>query len=172
MGAWGITERQSDHGLDLLEIIVARQLREVDFATFNVSEARELLRQDTQNEIEQYRQKERPPALKEFYLETLTHSFIHAEVLIAECLADYYQTGELTIYDYVGENYDPIEYRIKDFIVSSADFPPLLEVLRSVQSPEHWLYQSWCDEDTRQRWLAHIQSVQRSLKEHYEKVGL
>ena len=56
MGAWGILERQSDNGLDLLGIIVAEQLRKVDFATFNVAEAVKLLNEDTQNEIEQYRQ--------------------------------------------------------------------------------------------------------------------
>ena len=94
MGAWDITERQSDHGMELLEIIIIYQLRKVDFATFNIAEASELLRQDTLNEIEQYKQRKRPPALSEFYLETLTQSFTHAAVLLAECLSDYYQTGE------------------------------------------------------------------------------
>lgn len=39
MGAWGITERESGYGLDLLGTIVAKQLKAVDFATFNVAEA-------------------------------------------------------------------------------------------------------------------------------------
>ena len=43
MGAWGITERQSDDGLDLLGIIIAEHLRKVDFTVFNVSEAVKLL---------------------------------------------------------------------------------------------------------------------------------
>ena len=38
MGAWGITVRQSDDGLDLLDTIVMEQLRKVEFAAFNVSE--------------------------------------------------------------------------------------------------------------------------------------
>ena len=37
MGAWGITIRQSDDGLDLLDTIVAEQLRNVNFTVFNVS---------------------------------------------------------------------------------------------------------------------------------------
>ena len=32
MGAWGILERQSDYGLDLLGTIVGTQLKAVDFA--------------------------------------------------------------------------------------------------------------------------------------------
>ena len=43
MGAWGITVRQSDDGLDLLDTIVMEQLRKVEFAAFNVSEAITLL---------------------------------------------------------------------------------------------------------------------------------
>lgn len=39
MGAWGITERESGYGLELLGTIVAKQLKAVDFATFNVAEA-------------------------------------------------------------------------------------------------------------------------------------
>ena len=67
MGAWGITVRQSDDGLDLLDTIVAEQLRKVNFAAFNVSEAVTLLKQNIQEEIEQYRQK--PPSKStDFYI--------------------------------------------------------------------------------------------------------
>ena len=166
MGAWGILERQSDNGLDLLGVIVAEQLRKVDFAAFNVAEAVKLLNEDTQNEIEQYRQKP-PSEITEHYInESLMHSFTHAALLVAECLADYYQTGELIVYDYVGENYDPVKHCIKDFIVTSADLQSLLEVLQSVQNPEHWRYQCWVDDETCQRWLTHIQSVYQILKDH------
>ena len=51
MGAWGIRERQSDYGLDLLGTIVGTQLKAVDFAIFNTAEAIELLRQDIMEDI-------------------------------------------------------------------------------------------------------------------------
>ena len=53
MGAWGIIVRQSDDGLDLLDTIVAEQLRNVNFTVFNVSEAITLLNQTIQEELEQ-----------------------------------------------------------------------------------------------------------------------
>ncbi len=37
MGAWGITVRQNADCLDLLDTIVAEQLRTVNFIAFNVS---------------------------------------------------------------------------------------------------------------------------------------
>ena len=89
MGAWGILERQSDNGLDLLSVIVVDHLRKVDFSTFNVSEAVRLVTQFTSNEIEKYRQKP-PSELTEWYInEVLMHDFTHAALLVAECLADY-----------------------------------------------------------------------------------
>ena len=137
MGAWGITVRQSDDGLDLLDTIVMEQLRKVNFAVFNVSEAITLLNQTIQEAI-----------------------------LVAECLYDYYQTGELVVYDYVGELYDPIEYHIKNLVVTGNDLLSLLAELESVQSPEHWKYQGWASEEILRQWLKHIQSVQQTLKEH------
>ena len=166
MGAWGITECQSDHGLDLLEIIIFQQLRKVDFATFNISEASDLLRQDILDDIEQYKQHKRPTELSKFYLETLTQNYTHAAVLLAECLADYYLTGELIVYDYIGEDCELVEHRIKNFIVTSSDLKPLLKVLQKVQAPEHWLYQSWAGENIRQQWLTHIRSVYQTLSKH------
>ena len=166
MGAWGITVRQSDDGLDLLDTIVAEQLRKVNFAAFNVSEAVTLLKQNIQEEIEQYKQKP-PSKTTDFYIsETLMHNFTDAALLVAECLYDYYQTGELVVYDYVGENYDPVEYHIKNFIITGKDLPPLLAELKNVQSPEHWKYQGWASEEILQQWLEHIQSVQQTLEEH------
>ena len=166
MGSWGITMRQSDCGLDLLGIIVAEQLRPVDFAMFNVTDALEVLRQNIQNEIERYSQQQRPPELKKSYMESLSHDFTHAALLVAEYLADYYRTGELIIFDYVGENYDPVEHHIKNFIVTGTALQPLLTELESVQNPEHWKYQGWASKEILQQWLTHIQSVYQTLKEH------
>ena len=166
MGSWGITMRQSDCGLDLLGIIVEEQLRKVDFATFNVTDALEVLRRNIQNEIEQYRQRQRPPELKEFYMESLSHDFTNAALLVAECLADYYRTGELIVFDYVGENYDPVKHHIKNVIVTETDLQPLLVELESVQNPEHWKYQGWVSEEILQQWLKHIRSVYQTLHEH------
>ena len=139
MGAWGITVRQSDDGSDLLDTIVAEQLRKVNFAAFNVSEAVTLLKQNIQEEIEQYKQK--PPSKStDFYInEVLMHDFTNAAILIAE---------------------------IKNFIVTKTDLQPLLVELENVQTPDHWKYQGWASEEILKQWLLHIQSVYQTLKEH------
>ena len=51
MGSWGITMRESDYGLDLLGAIVNRQLKALDFSTFKVADALEVIKADIIEEI-------------------------------------------------------------------------------------------------------------------------
>ena len=166
MGSWSITIRESDYGLDLLGAIVDRQLKAVDFSTFNVADTLEVIKADIMEEIRLANRGCSATDLVFYFSENFPHKFTQGALLIAECLADYYRTEELVVYDYVGENYDPVEHRIREFVVTKADLQLLLEELQSVQNPEHWLYQSWFREQTCREWLDHIQSVCQTLKEH------
>ena len=166
MGSWGITERQSDYGLDLLGTIAATQLRAVDFATFNITDALEVIKADIMEEIRKANRGCSAENLVFYFNENFPRNFTHGALLIAECLADYYRTGELTVTEYIGENYDPVDHHIKEFTVTDADHRLLLDELRKVQDPEHGLYQSWFTEEIRQEWLAHIKAVQQLLEEH------
>ena len=166
MGSWGITERQSDYGLDLLGTIVATQLKAVDFATFNVADTLEVIKADIMEEIRKANRGCSAEKLVFYFSENFPQNFTHGALLAAECLADYYRTGELIVTEYVGKNYDLVDHHIKEVIVTPADLKILLDELQSVQNPEHELYQCWIGDDTCQRWLAHIQSVQQTLKEH------
>ena len=166
MGSWGITMRESDYGLDLLGTIIDRQLKASNFSTFKVADSLEVIKADIMEEIRLANRGCSAAELVIFFSERFPYNFTQGALLIAEFLADYYRTGELVVYDYVGENYDPVEHRIREFVVTKADLQLLLEELQSVQNPEHWLYQSWFREETRKEWLDHIQSVCQTLKEH------
>ena len=165
MGSWGITMRESDYGLELLGTVAASQLKQVDFSIFNTAEAIELLRQDILEEIKRAN-RGCPPEKLDYYINAnFPRDFTHAALLIAECLADYYRTGELTVTEYIGKNCDPVDHHIKEVTVTKDDLQLLLGELRKAQDPKHEMYQSWFKEETRQAWLKHIQSVQRTLEE-------
>ena len=142
------------------------QLKAVNFSNFNVADALEVIKADIMEEIRQANRGCSAADLVFYFTENFPRNFTQGALLIAECLTDYYRTGELIVYDYVGENYDPVEHRISEFVVTEADLHLLLEELQSVQVPEHWLYRSWIRDETRKEWLAHIQSVYLALKEH------
>ena len=67
MGAWGITMRESDYGLDLLGTVVKAQLKQTDFSDFHVTEAIELLRQDILEEIKRANRSCPPEKLDYYY---------------------------------------------------------------------------------------------------------
>lgn len=149
MGSWGITERQSDYGLDLLGTIVDKQLKQADFATFNAAEALEVIKADILNEI---RQGNRGCSAEDliFYIGANFHQyFTHGAILVAECLADYYCTGELTVTEYVGETYDPVDHHIKEVVVTPADLKILLDELRSLNKKP-----AWSERYSRPRWFS------------------
>ncbi len=166
MGAWGIAMRQSDYGLDLLGRIVDTQLKQAGFATFHVGEALEVIKADIMEEIRLSNRGCSAKQLVNYFGVTFPKRFTQGALLIAECLADCYRTGELIVTEYVGEKYDPVDHHIKEFAVTPADLKILLDELQSVQSPEHELYQSWIRDSDREKWLVHIQSIYQTLKEH------
>ena len=149
MGSWGITVLQSDYSLDLLGTIVDKQLKQADFATFNVAEALEVIKADILNEI---RQGNRGCSAEDliFYIGANFHQyFTHGAILVAECLADYYCTGELTVTEYVGETYDPVDHHIKEVVVTPADLKILLDELRSLNKKP-----AWSERYSRPRWFS------------------
>ena len=54
MGSCGVTERESDYGLDLLGMVVDQKLKEIDFEYFNLPEIKEFLKQAILDEIEHF----------------------------------------------------------------------------------------------------------------------
>lgn len=166
MGAWGITERESDYGLDLLGTIVATKLKAVDFATFNVAEALDVITADIMEEIRKANRGCSAEDLVFYFGISFPQNFTHGALLIAECLADYYRTGELIVTEYVGKNYDPVDHHIKEVTVTNAELKILLDELRKVQDPEHEIYQSWFEDSDCEKWLAHIRAVQQSLEKN------
>lgn len=45
-----------------------------------------------------------------YFSENFPRNFTQGTLLLAECLVDYYRTGELTVTEYLGKNYDPVDH--------------------------------------------------------------
>ena len=102
MGSWGITMRESDYGLDLLDTIVTTQLKAADFSTFNVADTLEVIKADIMEEIRKANRGSSAVELVFYFSECFSQNFTHGVLLLAECLADYYRTGDLIVTEYVG----------------------------------------------------------------------
>ena len=104
MGSWGITMRESDYGLDPLDTIVTTQLKAADFSTFNVADTLEVIKADIMEEIRKTNRGSSEVELVLYFSECFPQNFTHGALLLVECLADYYRTGELIVTEYVGKN--------------------------------------------------------------------
>ena len=126
MGAWGITERESDAGLDQLDLITVELLEPNGFEVFHVADAMALLRKNILAQIELANRGCSPEALKSYIEESYPCEFTHAALLLAECIGDYYRSGELIVNEYIRESNQLKERAVKKFVISSDDLQVLL----------------------------------------------
>ena len=164
MGAWGVTMRESDYGLDLLELIRDSMLVGIDYKYLNVSEAIELLRKHILDEIKKANRGCTPEELDFYIKENFQRDFEEAALLIAECLADYYEHGELVIYDFSSGNTGRPERYIRDVIVTDEDLKLLLTEMRKALPPESELYNSWEESEHLDEWHAYVKALCQTLE--------
>ena len=125
MGSWGITMRESDYGLDLLDTIVTTQLKAADFSTFNVADTLEVIKADIMEEIRKTNRGSSAVELVFYFSECFSQNFTHGALLLAECLADYYRTGELIVTEYVGKNCKASRTRSMSYINAGSVMIPV-----------------------------------------------
>jgi len=86
MGAWGITMRQSDYGLDLPGNIVDTKPKEAVFATFNMADALKVINADIMEEIRQANRGCSAENWVFYFSEKLPHNFMQGAFQIAVLL--------------------------------------------------------------------------------------
>lgn len=168
MGTWGITMRQSDYGLDMLNSIMEQQLQKTDFKSFNVPEAIELLKADILDEIETANRGCSPKLLEAYTAEMFPYRFSQAAQLLAECTADFCRNGELVVDEYLGDQEGFVKRHVPEITATEDSIQILLEELSKVQEPTNAIYQSWFEDSTREAWLAHMRELSQTLKENVQ----
>lgn len=170
MGSWGVTMRESDYGLDMLDSIMEAQFEKNDFKYFHAAQAVELLRQEILEEIERSCRGCSPEELENYIGMNFPGDFQQAAMLVAECLAEYYENGELVVYDYSGRNTGPEERHIREVVVTEEDLRLLLEQLRNALSPESEMMSEWeWEEGCKEKWIAYAEGLCRALEQQIGK---
>jgi len=161
MGAWGVTARESDYGLDTLTRIEMDYLKPIDFKHFDVKGVMEFCR----NHIIEGLRREHEPYVKnkerlQYYIDAnLPYRYNTVIQLVAECLSEFSQKGVFVILDYEAKK----KMKIEEFIFTGSVLDELLEELYKMLDPTHDVYTSWFEEDTRQEWIAHMKMMCDSI---------
>lgn len=164
MGAWGVKAMECDNGLDMLDSDVIGFLQKSDFR-FNVKEIKEVLTKSIIDEIK-YANRGCPEDLMEYFIEAnFPYKYDTAALLIAECLTDYFSSGEL-ILDIYEKNNAPYQKKITEFIYTGDDVKGLLDDLKALLDPERETFQLWKESRSFQNWQEHIASLRHVLESH------
>ena len=162
MGAWGVTARQSDYGLDMLALIVEKYLKPIDFNHFDVKGIMDFCKnhiiEGIKKEEEAYLGEDED--VQEYIDVNLPDRYNTVICLVAESLTEYAKNGLFVIFDYEANT----ERYITKFIYTDSVLKELLRALRKMFNPKSWIYRSWFDEDTRQEWISHMKMLCNSIE--------
>lgn len=150
-----IIVKDSAFGRDMLEILMEKQLKKVAFRELDVPQSIVTLKEHLVNKFAP-QQGEYPSEVRFLY----PTYFDSARVLIAEYVAEFFQTGMVTFSELDMERWEYIDHEIRVLIMTEHEVDTLLRVLTKVQKPDHDMCARWKSEVDRHRWLEHIQEIQ------------
>lgn len=154
--AKAISVKDSAFGQDMLEILAERQLEKVSFRELDISHSILTLKEYLVKKLSHGNWKAAPglcqPELRYLY----PTYFDSVRVMLAECVAEFFQTGR--IYMAVLDPYrmEYVEHEIRLLILRPEDVATLLQALKKVQNPTHDLIARWKNQADRERWRMHI----------------
>ena len=160
-----ISVKDTACGQDMLEVLAERQLetikfRELDIACSIVTLKGYLVKKLSHGIIRL------DPGLCQPELRYLYPVYFDsARILLAECVAEFFQTG--MIYMAVLDPYrmEYVEHEIRQLTIRPEDVSSLLRALHKAQNPAHDLISRWKDPADRERWRKHLRELYRFISQ-------
>ena len=152
-------------GQDMLEVLAERQLEKTAFRELDISCSIVTLKGYLVKKLSHGNWKFDPglcqPELRYLY----PIYFDSVRVLLAECVAEFFQTG--MIYMAVLDPYrmEYVEHEIRQITIRPEDVSSLLRALHKAQNPAHDLISRWKDPADRERWTEHIQKLHQTISQ-------
>lgn len=158
-----ISVKGTAFGQDMLEVLAERQLEKVSFCELDISKSILTLKDYLVKKLSHDNWKADPglcqPELRYLY----PIYFDSVRILLAECAAEFFQTGR--IYMAVLDPYrmEYVEHEIRLLILRPEDVSSLLRALKKVQDPDHDQTARWKDPSDQERWLEHLRELQQAI---------
>lgn len=91
--------------------------------------------------------------------------FDSVRILLAECVAEFFQTGK--VYMAVLDPYrmEYVEHEIRQMVLRPEDVTTLSRALHKAQNPDHDLIARWKDPAGRGRWMEHFQTLYQTISQ-------
>ncbi len=160
-----ISVKNTAFGQDMLEVLAERQIEKIAFRELDVTQSIVTLKDYLVKKLSHGNWKIDPglcqPELRYLY----PVYFNSARVLLAECVAEFFQTG--LIYMAVLDPYrmEYVEHKIRQLVLKPEDVSTLLRALHKAGNPAHDLIARWKDPADRERWMKHIQALHQTISQ-------
>lgn len=160
-----ISVKDTAFGQDMLEVLADRQLGKIAFREIDFSESLVTLKGYLIVKLS-HRIWSNDPGLCQPELRYLYPVYFDSvRVLLAECVAEFFQTG--MVYMAVLDPYrmEFVEHEIRQITIRPEDVSSLLRALRKAQNPAHDLIARWKDSADRERWRKHFQRLHNFISQ-------
>ena len=152
-------------GQDMLEVLAERQLEKAAFRELDIYYSIVTLKEYLVKKLSQGDWNIAPglcqPELRYLY----PVYFDSARVLLAECVAEFFQTGMLYMAVLDPYRMEYMEHEIRQLTIRPEDVSSLLRALHKAQNPAHDLISRWKDPADQERWTEHIQKLHQTISQ-------
>ena len=163
--AKAIRVKDTAFGQDMLEVLAERQLERIGYQELDIAHSIQTLKEYLVKKLSHGDWNIDPslcqPELRYLY----PIYFDSVRVLLAECVAEFFQSG--MIYMAVLDPYrmEYVEHEIRQITIRQEDVSSLLRALYKAQNPAHDLIARWKDPADRERWMEHIQKLHQTISQ-------
>lgn len=160
-----INVKNTAFGQDMLEVLAERELERISFKELDISHSIVTLKTYLVKKLSHGNWNIDPglcqPELRYLY----PVYFDSARVLLAECVAEFFQTGMIYLAVLDPYRMEYVEHEIRQITIRPEDVSSLLRALRKAQNPAHDLITRWKDPADRERWMEHIQKLHQTISQ-------
>ena len=160
-----VSVKETAFGQDMLEVLAERQLENTACHGLAVSQSIVTLKEHLVKKLSHGKWKIDPglcqPELRCLY----PVYFDSVRVLLAECVAEFFQTGKvyLSVLDISRMEY--VEHEIRQMVLKPEDVTILSRTLHKAQNPDHDMIARWKDTADRGRWMEHIRALYQTINQ-------
>ena len=160
-----ISVKDSAFGQDMLEVLVERQLEKAAFCELDISRSIVTLKEYLVKKLSHGNWKVDPglcqPELRYLY----PVYFDSVRVLLAECVAEFFQSGRVYMAVLDPCRIEYVEHKIRQLVLRPEDISSLLRALHKAKSPAHDLISRWKNPADRERWMEHIRTLHQTISQ-------
>ena len=160
-----VSVKETAFGQDMLEVLAERQLERIGYRELDIAHSIQTLKAYLVKKLSHGKWKIDPglcqPELRYLY----PTYFDSVRVLLAECVAEFFQTGKVYMAVLVPYRMEYVEHEIRQIVLRPEDVTTLSRALHKAQNPDHDLIARWKDPADRGRGMEPFQTLYQTISQ-------